>query len=83
MVGVNEDPIVRANLAWALGRVGNPSVIALLLDLIRERDPAVRYTAADGLARTASRLLVVAAESKEKKEVAPTRSGATETTQEE
>ncbi|HTY57049.1 MAG TPA: HEAT repeat domain-containing protein, partial [Candidatus Binataceae bacterium] len=51
------DPIVRADVAWALGRIARPNCIQPLLNMIAEPDPAVRYTAADALARTTSRLL--------------------------
>jgi HEAT repeat protein len=53
-----EDPIVRADVAWALGRIGRPKCIEPLLDMIAQPEPAVRYTAADALARTTSRLLL-------------------------
>ena len=52
------DPIVRADVAWALGRIGRPKCIEPLLDMIAQPEPAVRYTAADALARTTSRLLL-------------------------
>jgi len=51
------DPIMRADIAWALGKIGSPKVIDPLLGLVVESDPAVRYTAAEGLARTANHLL--------------------------
>jgi HEAT repeat protein len=52
------DPIVRADVAWALGRIARPDCIEPLLDMIAQPDAAVRYTAADALARTTSRLLI-------------------------
>lgn len=52
------DPIVRADVAWALGRIARPNCIEPLLDMIAQPDAAVRYTAADALARTTSRLLI-------------------------
>ncbi len=51
------DPIMRANVAWALGRIAGPNCIDPLMGLVVESDPAVRYTAADALARTSNRLL--------------------------
>lgn len=52
-----EDPTVRAEIAWALGRIGSPGSIETLLILVPEREPAVRYTAADSLNHIATRLL--------------------------
>jgi HEAT repeat protein len=51
------DPLMRAQIAWALGRIARADGIALLIGLVQESDPAVRYTAADALDRTAQRLL--------------------------
>ena len=53
----SKDPITRADIAWSLGRIGSPNCIAMLLAMVQETDPAVRYTAADGLDHTAMRLL--------------------------
>jgi HEAT repeat protein len=53
----SNDPITRADLAWSLGRIGSPNGIVMLLAMVQETDPAVRYTAADGLDHTAMRLL--------------------------
>jgi len=53
-----DDPIVRADVAWALGRIARPNCIEPLIDMIAQPDAAVRYTAADALARTTSRLLI-------------------------
>jgi len=53
----SKDPITRADIAWSLGRIGSPNGIALLLAMVQETDPAVRYTAADGLDHTAMHLL--------------------------
>lgn len=52
-----EDPILRADIAWALGRIARPACIEPLIDMVAEPDAAVRYTAADALARTTNRLL--------------------------
>ncbi len=52
-----KDPIVRADVAWALGRIARPACIEPLIDMVAEPDVAVRYTAADALARTTDRLL--------------------------
>jgi HEAT repeat protein len=51
------DPVARADLAWALGRIASHDGISVLIGLVREEEPAVRYTAADALDRTAKRLL--------------------------
>jgi HEAT repeat protein len=51
------DPIARAEVAWALGRIGGPGCVAPLIAMVSEPDHAVRYTAADALDRTAVRLL--------------------------
>jgi HEAT repeat protein len=51
------DPIVRAQVAWAMGRIGSPRAIEPLVAMIQEPAAAVRYTAADALDRTAERLL--------------------------
>jgi HEAT repeat protein len=40
-----------------LGRIGSPNGIEMLLAMVQETDPAVRYTAADGLDHTAMHLL--------------------------
>jgi len=53
----NKDPITRADIAWSLGRIGSPNGIEMLLAMVQETDPAVRYTAADGLDHTAMHLL--------------------------
>lgn len=52
-----KDPITRADIAWSLGRIGSPSGITMLLAMVQDTDPAVRYTAADGLDHTAMHLL--------------------------
>ncbi len=57
LMHADEDPIVRADVAWALGRMSSREVIDPLVELVEEEAPTVRYTAADGLARTASRLI--------------------------
>jgi len=51
------DPLMRAQIAWSLGRISQPSAIVTLIELVQEQDPAVRYTAADALDRTAQRLV--------------------------
>ncbi len=51
------DPIARAEVAWALGRIGGPGCVAPLIAMVAEPDHAVRYTAADALDRAAMRLL--------------------------
>jgi HEAT repeat protein len=60
------DPIMRADVAWALGRIAGPRCIDPLMGMVVESDPAVRYTAADALARTSNRLLDHAADSASK-----------------
>jgi len=57
LIHAEDDPLVRADVAWALGRVSSKSVIDPLVELVQEEAPAVRYTAADGLARAADRLI--------------------------
>jgi HEAT repeat protein len=52
-----KDPIQRAGIAWALGRIARPNCIPELMAMVPESDPAVRYTAADALGRTATGLL--------------------------
>jgi HEAT repeat protein len=51
------DPMARAEVAWALGRIGGAGSVAPLIAMVSEPDHAVRYTAADALDRTATRLL--------------------------
>jgi HEAT repeat protein len=51
-----KDPLMRAQIAWSLGRISQPASIDALIGLVQERDPAVRYTAADALDRIAQRL---------------------------
>ena len=51
------DPIARAEVAWALGRIGTADSVSPLIAMVAEPDRAVRYTAADALDRTARRLL--------------------------
>ncbi len=53
----NKDPITRADIAWSLGRIGSSNGISTLLALVQESNPAVRYTAADGLDHIAMHLL--------------------------
>jgi HEAT repeat protein len=51
------DPMARAEVAWALGRIGTAGSVVPLIAMVSELDHAVRYTAADALDRTAMRLL--------------------------
>jgi HEAT repeat protein len=51
------DPIARAEVAWALGRIGTAGSVSPLIAMVSELDHTVRYTAADALDRTATRLL--------------------------
>jgi HEAT repeat protein len=51
------DPVVRAEAAWALGRIGGTDAVAPLIAMVSDPDHSVRYTAADALDRTALRLL--------------------------
>jgi HEAT repeat protein len=51
------DPMARAEVAWALGRIGTAGSVAPLIAMVSELDHAVRYTAADALDRTVMRLL--------------------------
>ena len=48
------DPYLVAQIAWSLGRIGDPRAIAPLLGLAGNKDAPVRDTAADALARIAS-----------------------------
>ncbi len=57
LLRASQDPITRADIAWSLGRIGSPNGIEMLLAMVQESDPAVRYTAADGLDHTAMHLL--------------------------
>lgn len=57
LMHADEDPMVRADVAWALGRMSSRKVIEPLVELVQEEAPTVRYTAADGLARAAGRLI--------------------------
>ncbi|HTQ25485.1 MAG TPA: HEAT repeat domain-containing protein [Candidatus Binataceae bacterium] len=52
-----EDPMARAEVAWALGRIGGDRSVVPLIAMVAELDHTVRYTAADALDRTAMRLL--------------------------
>jgi HEAT repeat protein len=56
LMHAESDPLVRADVAWALGHISNQTVIDPLVELVQDQEPAVRYTAADGLARTTNRL---------------------------
>ena len=53
----DEDPMVRAAVAWAFGHMANRKVVDPLVELVQEQAPEVRHTAADGLARTVSKLI--------------------------
>ena len=50
------DPMDIAQVAWSLGRIGDPRSIPALLDLVQHPSPAVRDTAADALAHQAGML---------------------------
>jgi HEAT repeat protein len=52
-----DEPTSRALIARGLGRIASPTCIKPLLAMVTEENPAVRYTAADGLGRIATRLL--------------------------
>jgi HEAT repeat protein len=56
LLHANAEPMIRADVAWALGRMSRREVIDPLVELVQEREATVRYTAADGLARTTNRL---------------------------
>jgi HEAT repeat protein len=71
MLRADEDPIVRADVAWALGRMSSVKVIEPLVELVQEESAAVRYTAADGLARTTGRLIGVDGKGQQQGGVAP------------
>ena len=51
------DPTARAEVAWALGRIGTAGSVSPLIAMVSDLDHTVRYTAADALDRTATRLL--------------------------
>ncbi len=51
------DAFMTAQIAWSLGRIGGPETVRPLLSLLKSPNATVRYSAADALARTASRLL--------------------------
>lgn len=57
LLRVSKDPITRADVAWSLGRIGSPKGIEMILAMVLDPDPAVQYTAADGLDHTAIHLL--------------------------
>jgi HEAT repeat protein len=57
LLHTTKDPITRADIAWSLGRIGSANGITMLLGMVQDTDPAVRYTAADGLDHTAMHLL--------------------------
>jgi HEAT repeat protein len=54
------DPLMRAQIAWSIGRIGQARGIETLIAMVQEEDPAVRYTASDALDITAQRLLAAA-----------------------
>jgi len=66
----DEDPLVRADVAWAFGRMSSREVIEPLIELVQEKNPTVRYTAADALARTAGRLIAAGKQGKGEGQVA-------------
>lgn len=49
------EPIDLAQIAWSLGRIGRPDSIPILLDVMQNPAPEVRYTAAEALARIADK----------------------------
>lgn len=49
------DPMDLAQIAWSLGRIGRPDSIPVLLVLVQNPAPEVRYTAAEALARIADK----------------------------
>jgi HEAT repeat protein len=51
------DPVVQAEAAWALGRIGGTDAVAPLIAMVSDPDHSVRHTAADALDGTALRLL--------------------------
>jgi len=60
LVGLSDgtiDPIARAEVAWALGRIGTAGSVVPLIAMVSDPDRTVRYTAADALDRAAIRLL--------------------------
>jgi len=63
--------MVPADVEWALGRMPSREVIDPLVELVEEEAPTVRYTAADGLTRTANRLIAAGKESRREGGLAP------------
>ena len=51
------DPLMRAQIAWSIGRIGTANGIEILIRLVQEHNAPVCYTAADALDRIALRLL--------------------------
>jgi HEAT repeat protein len=58
----DDDSLRRAEVAWALGRIGTADVIEPLMALVADSDRSVRYTAADALDRAAMCLLGLGSE---------------------
>ncbi|HTW86970.1 MAG TPA: HEAT repeat domain-containing protein [Candidatus Binataceae bacterium] len=54
-IGRTTDPMDLAQIAWSLGRIGRPDSIPVLLNLVQNPAPEVRYTAAEALARIADK----------------------------
>jgi HEAT repeat protein len=52
-----KDSTVRAQIAWALGHIGSPGSIQVLLVMVSDPKPVVRYTAAASLNLIATHLL--------------------------
>jgi HEAT repeat protein len=51
------ESFMTAQIAWSLGRISRPESIAPLIPLLKSSNVTVRDSAADALARTATRLL--------------------------
>jgi HEAT repeat protein len=49
------EPMDLAQIAWSLGRIGRPASIPILLGLVQNPAPEVRYTATEALARIADK----------------------------
>jgi len=56
-LGQASEAFMTAQIAWSLGRIAQPESVRPLLPLLKSSNATVRYSAADALARTATRLL--------------------------